>query len=107
MDAVTWLSTAAFRALGAYVGIVTALFFGCISLAWTVAAGLMRVPFIFVDAVSSVYSEGARAPQPPPPRMRMRKKLAAPPPEVAGAPAGGAASYGYGYGQGGDRGLLG
>lgn len=106
-EALSWLSSAAFWFLGAYVGAVSALVVGGASLAWTVASGAARVPFVFFEELRSIYAEeaplgqggAAREGAMAPPAPRRTSRLAEPPEvaAVAGAPAGAAAS-GYGYG---------
>lgn len=100
MDPVTWLSTTYFYFLGAYVGVVSALFLGGFDLARTVVVGVWKTPFAFVQALASPPAPAmAAAPAVRPSRAekypRLRKKLLEGP-EETGAPAG-VASYG-GYG---------
>jgi hypothetical protein len=99
MEPVTWLSTTLFYVLGAYVGVVSALFLGGLELARTVFVGIWKTPAAFVEALLSLPAPAMAAPTVRPSRAeqhpRLRKKLFEGPEEV-GAPAG-VASYG-GYG---------
>ena len=103
-DAVAWLSTALFWGLGAYVGVVAALVLGGLDFAFTMVTGFVRVPFIFLGRLASIYNGehplGGRAP--PPALYRHGKKLAEKPlfepwsaaAAGANAPAGAPMDYG-------------